>query len=108
MVNQSIFLEKFPDSLKIACIIPIYKKGDPPEPSNYRHISILLFLRNFFERILYVRLLKFFCDKSIITPFQFGFTKNKSTLDAILNLTESLYDTSVVFHKIDFENFYVT
>ena len=93
MVNQSIFLGKFPDSLKIAYIIPIFKKGDLREPSNYRPISILPFLSKIFERILYVRLLKFFCDKSIITPFQFGFTKNKSTLDAIMNLTESLYDT---------------
>ena len=35
-----------------------------------------------------------FCtENSIINPVQFGFTKGKSTQDAIINLTEFIYDT---------------
>ena len=92
MINQSMCLGIFPESLKFAYLTPIFKKGDAQKPSNYRPISILPFLSKIFEKIMYARLIKFFTDNNLITLSQFGFTKNKSTLDAILQVTESLYD----------------
>ena len=32
----------FPDKLKLARVIPLYKAGDPVNISNYRPISVLL------------------------------------------------------------------
>ena len=37
IINQMIEPGVFPTSLKIAKAIPLYKKGDPHMPSNYRH-----------------------------------------------------------------------
>ena len=49
MINQSIACEFFPDQLKIAKVTPIYKKGDRPDPGNYRPISILPTLLKIYE-----------------------------------------------------------
>lgn len=43
LINQSIRLGIFPDELKIAKVIPLFKSGDKCSISNYRPISILPF-----------------------------------------------------------------
>lgn len=92
MINQSFTQGKFPEPLKHALVTPIYKKGDVLDPKNYRPISVLLILSKIFERAIYNRLIKFLSDNSVISLSQFGFTKKKSTRDAILLLTEYLYE----------------
>ena len=52
IVNQMITTGIFPDSLKIAKIIPIFKKGDIEIIENYRPISILPAISKIFEKIL--------------------------------------------------------
>jgi len=43
----------YPDCLKVAEVIPIYKSGEQKICSNYRPISILLQFNKIFTRILY-------------------------------------------------------
>ena len=43
LINQSIIEGVFPDELKIAKVIPVYKAGSSMELSNYRPISVLIF-----------------------------------------------------------------
>ena len=50
----------FPESCSLAKIIPLYKKGNKTNPSNYRPISILICFSKILEHITYNRLLKFF------------------------------------------------
>ena len=92
LINLSITSGKYPNSLKIAHITPIFKSGDPCSPQNFRPISILPFLGKIFERCIYNRLYDFSIKYSLFTSKQFGFLRNKSTSTAILNLTEYLYD----------------
>ena len=77
-----------PDSLKIACITPIFKSGDKQCTNNYRPISVLPLFSKFFERCVYVRLLNFITKCNIITQQQFGFQKGLSCSDAISKLLE--------------------
>ena len=63
----------FPDSLKTALIVPIYKKGEPLDVNNYRPISILSVLSKIFERILYNRMIKFLYRFNLLTGAQHGF-----------------------------------
>ena len=41
----------YPDSLKVAEVIPIFKKGDHDETSNYRPISLLSQFNKIFEKL---------------------------------------------------------
>ena len=56
MFNISIKAGIYPSNLKIAKVIPIFKKGDPSSVNNYRPISILSPINKIFEKILYSRL----------------------------------------------------
>ena len=92
LINLSFETGSFPDLLKIARITPIHKQGNLTDPSNFRPISCLPYLSKIFEKCAKNRLISF-CEKfSIISTSQFGFQRHKSTSDALINLTEIIYD----------------
>ena len=53
IVNQSLNTDIFPDKLKCAKVIPIYKKGDNTNLDNYRPISILPTVSTILERVIF-------------------------------------------------------
>ena len=56
LINQSFKSGIFPTKLKIAKVIPIYKKADPKLIENYRPISLLPTISIIFERVAYNQL----------------------------------------------------
>ena len=91
IINLSFSSGLFPNNLKIARTIPIFKKGNREEISNYRPISILPFLSKIFEKCMHSQILNHFFFNNLISPHQFGFLKNRSTEDATLKLVETMY-----------------
>jgi len=65
--NLSLTQGVFPDQLKIAKVIPIFKAGDKLKVSNYRPISILSPFSKILEKIFYVRLISFVNQSNILT-----------------------------------------
>ena len=59
-INYSLSGGFFPDELKLADVIPVFKKGDPMDKKNYRPISILPALSKVFERLMYNQLSDYF------------------------------------------------
>ena len=93
LINMSFQEGIFPDQLKLARITPIHKSGDDSDPSNFRPISCLSYFSKIFEKCVKNRLVKF-CNKySLINSAQFGFQQNKSTCDALIHLTEVIYES---------------
>ena len=84
----------FPDICKIAKIAPIYKKGENDNPNNFRPISILNCFSKILEKMIHQRILHFFNKHKILTPQQYGFQKNLSTMHAELNLIKATYDNT--------------
>ena len=88
IINSSFKLGIFPDDLKIAKVVPIFKNGDKSQVSNYRPISILPIFSKIFEKAMFDRLLKYLDKYNILTTSQYGFRPNHSTYMPILNLTD--------------------
>ena len=80
----------FPSRMKIAKVIPIYKKGSHLDANNYRPISLLPVLSKSLESIMFNRLTSFITKFDLLTTTQFGFQKGKSTTDAIATFLNKL------------------
>ena len=93
IINLSMQAGIFPSILKLARISPIFKKGPKSDVTNYRPISSLHFISKIFERSMTNRLVSFFNKFDLFSHSQFGFLKNKSTTDALVNLTEHIYES---------------
>ena len=73
MINAFIEEGKFPEHLKQAHIIPIYKKGDNEDPDNYRPISITSPLAKVFKQILREQMNEYLERNNLLGPLQFEF-----------------------------------
>ena len=88
--NQSLLEGVFPNALKIAKVVPIFKNGDLKCVTNYRPISVLPAFSKITEKIVYKRLYKYISDNSILHQNQFGFREKLSTSMALLELIDKL------------------
>ena len=88
IINQMITSGIFPDDLKIAKIIPLYKKGDINSITNYRPISLLPTLSNIFERVIFIQLYTYFDDNNLLSEQQYGFRANHSAELAAVKLVD--------------------
>lgn len=68
----------------------MFKKGDPTNADNYRPISILSFFDKILEKLIEVRLSKYYTKFNILTSNQFGFRKGFSTDTAIATFTDKV------------------
>ena len=93
LVNQSFQTGIFPDKLKIAKVITLFKKGNPELPSNYRPISLLPIFSKIFEKLMYRRLYRFLEIHDVLFSLQFGFQENHSIDHALVSLTETVKNT---------------
>ena len=50
----------FPENLKIAKVLPVFKAGSKSDVNNYRPISILLCLSKLLEKLILKRITSFF------------------------------------------------
>ena len=93
LINLSVERGIFPDILKSAEIIPVFKKDDSKIVSNYRPIAILPLFSKIFEKFFTNRLISFLNCNNIISPCQFGFQRGVSTENALTTLTKIIYDS---------------
>ena len=90
LFNISILNGTHPEKLKLANIIPIFKKGSRLKVSNYRPISLLSNLNKIFEKIMFKRISSFIEKYDILFDLQFGFRSKHSTSHALISITEKI------------------
>ena len=90
LINKSFCDGIFPDELKLAKVIPIYKSGSIMELSNYRPISVLNIFSKIFERLMCNKLIQFFYQYNVLYQNQFGFRQGHSTHNALITLVDSI------------------
>jgi hypothetical protein len=89
--NQCISKKYFPNDLKKSKIIPIFKKGDKTDPSNYRPISILPVLSKPLEKHLEKHLNNHVDKFKLLHKNQSGFRKHHSCHTALTDLVEQFH-----------------
>ena len=90
LINCSLSQGFFPDTMKIAKVIPLYKSGDTMNISNYRPVSILPVFSKILERVMYDRLFKFINKHKILYKYQFGFREGYNTNMALIVLIDKI------------------
>ena len=65
----------FPSALKIAKVVPVYKKDSKLNFSGYWPISLLSNLDKILNKLICTRIFKFFNNNNLFYPLQFGFRK---------------------------------
>ena len=88
--NKSIEMGKYPDGMKLAKVVPIFKKGPMYISDNYRPISLLSVFNKIFEKILHRNLMKFLESHNILFMYQFGYRKLHSTTTALIEITDKI------------------
>lgn len=86
LFNHACTTFQIPDSWKGSILCPIFKKGDPSLPSNYRLIALLDLEAKVYARTLLNQLEQWVTENNILPYFQTGFRASASTVDNITTL----------------------
>lgn len=86
--NLSLSTGKVPSQLKLAKVIPIFKKDDASIFSNYRPVSVLPCLSKVLERLVFNRCTEFIDNNNLLN--EFGFRAKHSTYMAIMHLVDKI------------------
>uniref|UniRef100_A0A3Q3JDA1 Reverse transcriptase domain-containing protein n=1 Tax=Monopterus albus TaxID=43700 RepID=A0A3Q3JDA1_MONAL len=88
--NMSFRLGQFPNNMKIAKVIPLYKSGDKHNLTNYRPISLLSQFSKILKKLFNNRLDTFIDKHNILSDCQYGCRSKRSTSLAITDLMEDI------------------
>ena len=91
--NHCILKGVFPESLKIAEVIPIFKSGSKSDINNYRPISLLSPFSKIFENHIYNQLNYFIKENNIFHKLQYGFREDSSTELAVSQIVDDIIET---------------
>ena len=99
IVNKSLTDGIFPQKMKSAKVVPLYKSKDKDLTTNYRPISLLLTLSKIMEKIIYSRVYNFLNETNQLFVSQYGFRKSHSCEHAvgelIANITKGMEDGKI-------------
>ena len=90
MLNLSLQQGYFPNMLKLAKVIPVFKGGNATECKNYRPISVLNTFSKLYEKIMYNRIVDFLNANNTLYNLQFGFRAKYNTSFALAYLIDKI------------------
>ena len=73
-----------PDEWLLAIVVPIFKKGSPSDPSNYKPVSLTCAYGKVMESIIKMHMLTFLKSKKLLSLNQHDFAANKSTFTQLV------------------------
>ena len=91
---QSLNTGIFPEKIKTAKVIPIYKKGSLNDISSYRPISLLPSISKILEKIIFKQLSTYLNKDKLLYDSQYGFRAGHSTELASIELIDKNHSRS--------------
>ena len=92
IVNSSFARNTFPTRWKQALVKPLPKINIPLGPSDFRPISLLPAISKILEKIAAKQMVDYLKSKNLLDMNQSAYRQHHSTLTALLNITEDIYD----------------
>ena len=86
IINKDFSNSQFPDKLKIADVVPVFKNKDATVVNNYRPVSVLPAPSKISERLLQDQLTDFISDN--LSPYLCGYRKGYNCQYALIALIE--------------------
>ena len=80
----------FPDTWKLANVIPIFKKGDKSQPCNYRTVALLSCIGKLQERIVFINMYNFLIENNLLYKYQSGFLPHHSTVFQLIDIFHNI------------------
>ena len=94
LFNRSWYSHTFRSCWKPTTIIPIHKPGKPTSsPSSFHPISLTSCIFKLFEHLILSRLTFHLESNHLLSTCQAGFRPGRSSLDQILTLSQSIWDS---------------
>jgi hypothetical protein len=93
ITNQILKTGIFPDKLKVAMVIPLYKSGEVNLIDNYRPVSLLASISKVVEKVVYTQLYNYMHLNKLLFDSQYGFRLDHSTELACLEFTDQIQHT---------------
>lgn len=90
LYQRSLKTGEVPNQWKTAMVIPVYKKGNKADPSNYRPVSLTCVLCKIFEHILYKHVITHCESRDLIKTYQHGFRARHSCETQLINLLSDI------------------
>ena len=81
---------RFPELMKLAEVVPLYKSMEMDIVINYRPISLLITISKVLEKIIYKRVYSFLEWNNILYNSQYGFMTNHNCEQAMMELVSRL------------------
>ena len=94
LINSSLMQGKVLDRFKLATVIPLYKRGNKRDRSNFRPISLLNSFSKIIEKITSSQLIAYLDRNELLCKNQFGFRKSSSTISTMLVFLKKLEASS--------------
>ena len=85
-INKAFNENKFPDTLKLSDIVPVFKKLDPTDKTNFRPVIVLPLLSKVFEKIIYDQIYEY--AETFLNKFLCGFRKAHFTQHAFFRVLQ--------------------
>ena len=91
IINTSIRTHEFPDSYKVAKVIPLHKGKEAPryQPKSYRPISILPVVSKLIERVIQTQITSYMDNNQLFHPNHHAYRSFHSTTTAMLSMQDA-------------------
>ena len=91
IVNTSIRTNQFPNSYKIAKVVPLHKGKEAPlsQPKSYRPISILPVISKIIERVIQIQMTIYMDKNQLFHPNHHAYRSLHSTTTAMLSMQDA-------------------
>ena len=101
LFQLSIDLGEIPEDWRQALVVPIFKKGDKHQSSNYRPVSLTSITCKLLEHILHSNIMRHLDQHNVLCDNQHGFRKKRLCKTKLLSTVQEIVSSTAKGQQVD-------